>query len=51
MQITGHRTNSVYRRYRIVDEADLRTALERTAAATAQATAAPATVVPLRAVR
>ena len=37
MQITGHRTNSVYRRYRIVDEADLRAALERTAAATAQA--------------
>ena len=51
MQITGHRTNSVYRRYRIVDEADLRAALERTAAATAQAPAAHAVVVPLRAAR
>lgn len=53
MQITGHRTNSVYRRYRIVDEHDLRAALERTAAASALATATPAppVVVALRAVR
>src|SRR5262249_31619507 len=32
MKITGHRTDSVYRRYRIVDEQDLRQALERTEA-------------------
>jgi integrase len=33
MAITGHKTTSVYRRYRILDESDLRDALERTAAA------------------
>lgn len=32
MKITGHRTDSVYRRYRIVDEGDIREALERTEA-------------------
>ena len=32
MKITGHRTDSVYRRYRIVDEQDLRQAFERTEA-------------------
>jgi integrase len=29
MNITGHKTNSMYRRYRIVDERDLREATER----------------------
>jgi len=30
MRITGHKTDSVYRRYRIVDEADIERALEKT---------------------
>ena len=30
MKITGHKTDSVYRRYRIVDEADIERALEKT---------------------
>jgi hypothetical protein len=30
MRITGHRTDSVYRRYRIVDEADIERALRAT---------------------
>lgn len=29
MKITGHKTNSMYRRYRIVDEDELREAQER----------------------
>jgi hypothetical protein len=29
MRITGHKTASMYRRYRIVDERDLREATER----------------------
>lgn len=29
MKITGHETNSIYRRYRIVDEKELRDAQER----------------------
>ncbi|HEX9444419.1 MAG TPA: site-specific integrase, partial [Candidatus Binatia bacterium] len=29
MEITGHKTRSMYRRYRIVDESDLRQATER----------------------
>jgi len=32
MKITGHKTASVYRRYRIVDENDMREALERVVA-------------------
>jgi integrase len=35
MKITGHKTISVYQRYRIVSESDLRDALERTQAAIA----------------
>ena len=30
MQITGHKTESMYRRYNIVGDADLRTAMRRT---------------------
>jgi len=30
MQITGHKTESMYRRYDIVDDADLRAAMRRT---------------------
>jgi hypothetical protein len=29
MQITGHKTDGIYRRYRIVDEADRREALQK----------------------
>jgi hypothetical protein len=47
MQASGHKTASVYRRYRIVDEDDIREALARTEAFV---NAHPArTVVPLRA--
>ncbi len=30
MQITGHLTESMYRRYNIVDDGDIRTAIRRT---------------------
>jgi hypothetical protein len=46
MQIGGHKTASVYRRYRLVDEDDMRQALARTFEAVACPTA---TVMPLRA--
>jgi hypothetical protein len=36
MRLTGHKTASVYRRYRIVDETDLRQALAKTEAALAR---------------
>jgi hypothetical protein len=42
MKITGHKTDSVYRRYRIVDEADIERALEKTQESNRQA---PASIV------
>jgi len=38
MMISGHKTASIYRRYRITPEQDIREALERTQAANAQGT-------------
>jgi hypothetical protein len=32
MKVTGHKTTSMYRRYRIIDENEIREALERTQA-------------------
>lgn len=46
MAITGHKTTSVYRRYRIVDEADIGEALMRTQQAVKQAVSAK--VKPMR---
>jgi integrase len=46
MKITGHRTVSVFQRYRIVSDADVRVALERTEAASKSASAR--NVVPMR---
>src|SRR5262245_60579020 len=42
MRISGHKTASVYRRYRIINETDLREALERTHFAVSAAVAANA---------
>ena len=36
MRLSGHKTVSVYKRYRIIDERDLQEALERTEAAVEQ---------------
>lgn len=36
MRLSGHKTVSVYRRYRIIDERDLQEALERTEASVEQ---------------
>jgi hypothetical protein len=45
MALSGHKTASVYRRHRIVDESDLRAALARTQASLA---GRPGIVTPLR---
>jgi hypothetical protein len=39
MKITGHKTDSVYRRYRIVDESDIERALTKTQESIRQAPA------------
>lgn len=48
MELSGHKTASAYRRYRIVSRKNLRAAMERVQAANSAAVAVP-TVVPLRA--
>ncbi len=47
MKTTGHKTESIYRRYAIVDESDLREAGEKLAAL-AHGTATTGTVVAMR---
>lgn len=46
MQLTGHKTDSVYRRYRSVDEADRREALQRMQATIRAAPKAAVTASP-----
>ncbi len=48
MEITGHKTRSMYRRYRIVDERDLREDIEKLQAHLQEQPKAPV-VVPLAA--
>jgi integrase len=47
MKLTGHKTESVYRRYAIVSEADLTEGVRKLAALHAATAASPRTVVPL----
>jgi hypothetical protein len=47
MKLTGHKTASVYRRYAVTSEADLRAALSRAQATIASQLRTP-TVTPLR---
>ena len=48
MLITGHKTTSIYRRYRIVSEKDLAEALTLTAKAVAASSASEQVVTPMR---
>jgi integrase len=48
MKLTGHKTESVYRRYAIVSEADLTEGVKKLAALHATEAGTPRTVVPLR---
>jgi hypothetical protein len=47
MKITGHKTNSMYRRYRIVDEDELREAQEKLQAHLEEQSKTPR-VIPIR---
>jgi hypothetical protein len=48
MKLTGHKTESVYRRYAIVSEADLSVGVAKLAALHANRSTAPKVVVPFK---
>ena len=47
MKITGHKTESMYRRYRIVDERDMKEATEKMQAHLAEQATAQPVIVPI----